>query len=448
MEILSTEQAIQLLSDASKQKKQLCEILATEGKKFSASYQLRKLDQFNFSHTKQLGVRVIDQGREGIAYTENFSKESLLDTLEKATLNAKAIQPEVVTELVKSTKAPAMPELFDARLTEVSVEEKLNAAESIETGALQVDPRIKSCPYNGYVDTDSTVHIWSTEGVNGSYRSNICYAYSYALAKDGDDTTMAPYIRMAKVPKELNASVIGKTSAEHALKRLGAVQPKSGNYPIVLSDEAARTLLELGSSFFSAKAIFEKTSPLKTQIGETAFSKHLTIVDDPFYKDSVGASPFDGEGVPSQKTTVIENGTLKNILSNSVYAKRMNIAHTANASRGPSTDLSIAWTNLVVQPGSMKLAQLLENDGDLICVTELKGGHAGFNSVSGNFSLECLGEHWRNGKLISPLKMFVLSGNMLDVLRDIEAVGSEVELVPNSVITPALRVKTMSVAGN
>lgn len=448
MEILSTEQAIALLSDTSKQKKQSCEVLATEGKKFSASFQLKKLEQFNFSHTKQLGVRVIDEGREGIAYTENFTKDSLLDTFEKATLNAKAIRPEVITELAKSTKAPGMPELFDARLTEISVEEKLAAAQSIEIGATQVDPRIKSCPYNGYADNDTTVHIWSSEGVAGSYRANGCYAYSYALAQQGDETTMAPYVRMGKVPSDLKTSDIGKISAEYALKRLGAIQPKSGSYPIVLSDKAAQTLLELGSNFFSAKSIFEKTSPLKAQVGETVFSKVLTIHDDPFYKDSIGAAPFDGEGVPSQKTTVIENGTLKNILSNSVYAKRMNIAHTANASRGPTTDLSIAWTNLVVQPGTTKLAQLLENDGDLIYVTELKGGHAGFNGVSGNFSLECLGEHWRNGKLISPLKMFVLSGNMLDVLRDIEAVGSEVELMPNSVITPALRVKSMSVAGN
>lgn len=448
MEILSTEQALTLLSDTSKQKKQSCELLATEGKKFSASFQQKKLDQFNFSHTKQLGVRVIDAGREGIAYTENFTKDSLLDTFEKATLNAKAIRPEVVTELVKSSKAPAMPELFDARLTEVSVEEKLKTAEAIESAAMQVDARIKSCPYNGYSDNDSTVHIWSSEGVSGSYRSNICYAYSYALAQEGEDSTMGWFMRMGKVPSDLNSANVGQMSAERTLKRLGAIQPKSGQYPIVMSAEAARTLLELGSNFFSAKAIFEKTSPLKTAVGETAFSKHLTIFDDPFYKDSVGACPFDGEGVPSQKTTVIENGTLKNILSNSVYAKRMNIAHTANASRGPTSDLSIAWTNLVVQPGTMKLTQLLENDGDLIYVTELKGGHAGFNGVSGNFSLECLGEHWRNGKLISPLKMFVLSGNMLDVLRDIEAVGSEVELVPNTVITPAFRVKSMSVAGN
>lgn len=448
MEFLSTEQALSLLSDTAKQKKQSCEVLATEGKKFSASFQQKKLDQFNFSHTKQLGVRIVSDGREGVAYTENFSKESLLETYDQAYQNAQAIRPEVSAELAKSVKANAMPELFDPRLENVSVEEKLKAAQMIEQSALQYDNRITSVPYNGYVDIDSTVHIWSTEGVNGSYRSNACYAYSYALAQQGEDSAMAYVTSLGKVPGELNTSKLGEHSAEIAVKRLGSTQPKSGNYPIVLSQEAARTLFELGSGFFSAKSVFEKTSPLKMKIGDAGFSKELTITDDPFYKNAVGTRPFDGEGVPSQKTPVISSGSLSNLLSNSVYAKRMNIAHTANASRSPTSDLSIGWSNLVVQPGSRKLSQLLENDGDLIYVTELKGGHAGFNAVSGHFSLECVGEHWRNGKLISPLKMFVLSGNMLDVLRDIEAVGSEVELVAESVITPALRVKSMAIAGN
>lgn len=448
MEFLTTEQALDLLKQTAKQKNQSCEVMANEAKKFQASYQQKNLDQFGFSHTKQLGVRIVNEGREGVAYTENFSKESLLNTFDQASQNALTLRPEVTAALVKSSKAKPMPELFDARLEKVSVEEKLEAARNLETGAFKYDSRVKSLPYNGYVDVDSTAHIWSTEGVDGSYRSNLCYAYAYSLVQDGNDSTMAIATGLGKIPSELNTAKVGAHAAELAVKRLGAVQPKSGNYPVVLSEEAARTLFELSSHFFSAKSIFEKTSPLKTKIGDMGFSKELTVFDDPFYKNSMGARPFDSEGVPSQKTTVIGNGTLTNILSNSVYAKRMNIAHTANAMRGPSSDLSIGWSNLVVQPGTKTLSQLLDNDSDLIYVTELKGGHAGFNGVSGHFSLECLGEHWKNGKLISPLKMFVLSGNMLDVLRDIEGVGSEAEVVAETVISPALRVKSMSIAGN
>ena len=173
----------------------------------------------------------------------------------------------------------------------------------------------------------------------------------------------------------------------------------------------------------------------------------VTFVDDPFLADGPAARAFDSEGAACQVTPLISAGRLSNFLTNSVLSRRLNLPHTASASRSAKSQLDVGISNLVITPGTQSLEQLLAKYPRVIYITDFTGYHAGYQDGSGDFSLQSEGELWQNGKRVKPLCNFVTSGNLLKVLKDIEAVSSR-RLHPNSsVIAPDLLIPSLSIAG-
>jgi PmbA protein len=146
-------------------------------------------------------------------------------------------------------------------------------------------------------------------------------------------------------------------------------------------------------------------------------------------------------------TKLIDHGRLSNFLTNSVLAKRLNLPHTASAMRSAKSQLDVGPSNLVVATGEQSLQQLLAKYPKVIYITDFTGYHAGYNDGSGDFSLQSEGELWENGKRVKPLANFVTSGNIMQLLKDVEAVSSRRLHPTSSVIAPDLLVPSLSIAG-
>jgi PmbA protein len=290
------------------------------------------------------------------------------------------------------------------------------------------------------------VWIANTKGLRGSYRQNYCAAFTAPLAADGEGAVQHGEAEACRSFEKLNTEEIAKTAARITLSRRGAVRPRTGTYTVVFENRAAERLIGLTLGYFSAKAVDENRSPLKGKLGQAVFSKNLSLLDDPFFTSGTGCRPFDEEGYPARKTTLVENGTLKNFLTNSVYARKMNLPHTASASRSPSTDLGVSTSNVLVRPGTQTLEELLASDAKVILVTDMLG-FAGFRSVSGDFSLPMEGFLYENGKMSRPLKDFLISGNILNVLGAVDAVGNDTRNPVSGVVSPSLLVRGLNVAG-
>jgi len=209
----------------------------------------------------------------------------------------------------------------------------------------------------------------------------------------------------------------------------------------------AAEFIGLFTDYFSAKAVFYKESLFKDDLGKTIASPIVTFTDDPFLKDGAATRAFDSEGAASKMTSLIENGVLKNFLTNSVYAKRMKLPQTASGARSARSELGIAISNLVVKPGTETLEQLLAKYPKVIYITDFTGYHAGFQESSGDFSLQSEGELWENGKRVKPLCNFVTAGNVRQLLKDVEAVSSRRLKPTDSVVCPDLLIRSLSVAG-
>ena len=160
---------------------------------------------------------------------------------------------------------------------------------------------------------------------------------------------------------------------------------------------------------------------------------------------------FDGEGVATRRRAVIERGVLTTLLYDLSTARRAGKESTGNGRRGSySSPVSIAPYNLSFATGEMSREEMLTSLEKGIFITEAKGFHAGADSVTGDFSIECAGFLVENGKVTRPVKSFTVAGNFYEVLFAIEAFGNDVYWgIPATTAfgSPDALLRNMSVAG-
>lgn len=440
------DDAIDIVLETAQSKGYQLEVLGTEKLSTAISYQSRKLEQFQFSETRQLGVRLIDGNNEGVAYTESLDRESLENVVAEARENARMIKREWISELNSAGELPSLAGIYNPKLDDVAMEKKLEAAASLETAAMEFDKRITGVAYTRYGDARVQSWIANTRGLRGSYKLNSCYAYTYCLAKDGDAAVMGGEAEAHRGFEKLDTKKIAETAAQKTLGRMGAIRPDTGKYTIVFENRVAEDLVGMISGYFSGKSIDDKTSPLVGKLGQKIFANGITLIDDPFFIDGAGTRPFDDEGYRSQKTVLVENGKVNAFLTNSVLARKLRLPHTASAARAPSTDLDVSESNILVAPGTHTFDSLLNADSKVILITDIMG-KAGFRATSGDFSLPVEGHLYENGKLVAPLKDFLISGNILQLFSAVEAVGQDALLPTGNIMSPSILVRGLNVAG-
>jgi PmbA protein len=242
---------------------------------------------------------------------------------------------------------------------------------------------------------------------------------------------------------------IGKEAARRALRRLGARRVPTQRVPIVFAPEVARSLV--GSIFEAASgdAIWRGASFLAGKLGELIAAPSLTIIDDntmllPTGMGGFGTSPFDGEGLPSQRTVVVEAGVLRNYLLNTYTARKLGMKSTHNASRGLAGAPGIGCGNLYLEPGTSAPDQIIGDVQAGLYVTGLIG--FGVNTVTGDYSRGATGLWIENGVLTHAVEEVTIAGNLAEMLRNVTAIGNDLEF-RGSVASPTLRIDGMTVAG-
>lgn len=428
------------------------ELVVSNSESFSASYNKGALNKYSFDTSVSAGVRVLYGKGAGFSTTEKISREALLETYKEALLSAQDLNREAKADkaeqtLYKPQGQPLPMNLLSGEIDKLQVPEKLKIAETLERAALQYDSRVQNSPYNGYSEYKSKQYLMSTAGTNLMTESGGVTAFAYALSKSGEDLKSGSASRFLRDPKLLNAEALAHEAAQKSISLLGAVQPKSGKYAVVLSNDVAGKLISFLNDHLSAKQLDEGTSLLKGKLGQKLFSDKITFIDDPFRTELSGARPYDSEGSPSQKITTFENGVLKSYLSNSTLAKKLGIPHTSHATRSGG-EMGVSPSNMIVALGDSPLEDLLKAYSQVIMVTSVDALHSGFNETTLEFSLPAYGFLYEGGVLARPLHQMVMSGNLMSALRDVEKVSCRYNDTGNRVLSPDLLIPKMSIAGS
>jgi len=241
-----------------------------------------------------------------------------------------------------------------------------------------------------------------------------------------------------------DSAAVGRRAAERALRRLGAGPVETCEVPVIFDPITARSLLGQLAGCVSGYAVYRQSSFLAGKIGENVASDLVTVIDDGRLPGGLGSRPFDGEGLPTRRNTVLQRGRLETYLLDSYSARKLGARSTGNATRGAGSGPGVGPTNLWLEPGDRTLDEIIADTERGLLVTELIG--MGFNPVTGDYSRGAAGLWIEGGEVVRPVEEITIAGNMVEMLSTIDAVGSDL-LWLSRVASPSLRVARMTVAG-
>lgn len=429
-----------------------CEAYFSCGNEFSCGVFDGEVVDYSSADTFGLGFRGLIDGRMGYASTQVLDTDAIELLVLGAKENAQLIESEDTQFLFAGADAyPVLPGC-SREISAIPAPEKIRMAREMEAHAKQADPRIRQVGDCMLFSSEGTCAIVNTRGLDVSYSANGLGGYVTAVAGEDDRVNTGSAYFFTADPGKIDPDGIVSRAVEEAISGLDAGSVPSGEMRVLFQNDCFASLLATFSGVFSAERAQRGLSLLAGREGEQIAAQAVTVVDNPLLEDTASSMPFDGEGVPTFKKCVIEQGRLTTLLHNLKTANKQGIQTTANASRaGYAAVVGVAPSNFYVAPaGDCPLDRMLARLGDGLFVTELQGMHAGADPVSGDFSLGAKGFLVEGGRRVKPVRNITVAGNFFALLQAVEAVGSDLcfQLPGASTFgSPSVLVRSLSVAG-
>lgn len=426
------------------------EAYAGESRKTEVKARRGEVESLSASETRGIGVRVIRNGRLGYAWAADPDPEEAAELLRAARESARHTSADEHNVLPEPSPAEPISGLFRRDQSSVGPERKVALATDLERAAISADPEVRKVEETIYGDAVSRVAIASTTGVAAEYARTDCWCVVIALAERDRETQTGFSFRVARELDELDWEEVAREAAHRGARLLGASKPGTERVPVILDPWAAASFLGVLAGILSAEEVQKGRSLLAGMVGQEVASDRFTLVDDGRIPDGPATAPFDDEGVPTGRTPVIEAGTMRGFLHNTQTAHRDGASSTGNASRAGYRGVpGVAPTNLLVEPGDREAEALVEEAGRGVYVQDVSGVHSGANPVSGEFSVGATGLRVEGGTLGEPLREMTIASTLPEVLRGVQAVGSDLRFFPGggAIGTPTILVGEMTVAG-
>ncbi|HHT71150.1 MAG TPA: TldD/PmbA family protein [Firmicutes bacterium] len=406
-----------------------------------------KLETLHRSRERGLGIRVVKAGSFGYAFTSDLGQAAVADTVELAVQGAKYSSLDSGASLPTPASYDRSLAQFDGKIEETPLEAKLDLALAIEQAALNTDTRITKSERAAYEENDYTVLLANSHGLRVSYRANFCGGYVWVVAEANGDVQTGSGLSYSTQLAQIDPVAIGQEAALEAVRLLGARPIKTQKLALVLPPQVAAQFLGILATALTAEAVQKGRSLFADQIDKQMASPVVTIIDDGSLVGGINTAPTDGEGVPSERTILVENGVLRTFLHNSYTAGKEETVSTGNGVRGSfKTTPEVGPTNMFFRPGTASEEELIQSVDQGLYVFDLMGAHTA-NPISGDFSLGATGLLIEQGKLTRPVRQVILAGNIQDMLNQVQAVASNLRFYLGFG-SPALLVEPLTISGD
>lgn len=425
------------------------ECVARDGTEFSTVVRLGEVETLKESGSKALGVRVFIGNRTANTSTSDLSPEGVESMIKGAIELAKVTSEDPFAGIPEKSQLGQIPgdlDLYYDDVYSLSTADRIDYARRAEKAATSADPRIKNSEGGSFDAATGRKVFANSHGFVGEYSRSYCSVSAVPIAQDENGNMQRDYwYSVSRTMSKLESpEEVGRIAAERTLRRIGARKVKTQKVPIVFDRQTSRALLDHIFEAVNGDAVYRHSSYLSGKLGEKVAGANINVIDDGTIPGGFGTSPFDGEGVPTRRTVVFENGVLKSYMLNTYTAKKLGLQTTGNASRGLAGTPGIGNGNFFLQPGTKTPEQIIGDIKDGLLVTEFLG--FGVNLVTGDFSRGASGIWIHNGELTFPVEEITVAGNLKDMWNNVSEIGSDLEW-RGAVACPTLRIDGMTIAG-
>ncbi len=407
--------------------------------------------QLKASQKQVLTLRVWnDNDLVGITTTSDLSESGLKKALFQANLASEYGNKNEKTDFSPLSKDP-IKSLNTKKINPSGIKKLLTVLRIAETKLLKKHEAIKSIPYNGLSESFFKRVYANSDGACRSFENSQAALYLYARAEEKDKKPRSSgAVKIGYSLEDIDVDTCIKEAAEKTISHLNYSPIDTGKYKICLSPEAFLTLLNAFSSMFNARSILDGVSiSSKDSIGEIVSNPSLNLYDDGLHEKNISSVPFDGEGTPTKKLCIINEGKLTNFIHSESTAKVFKTKPTGHAGLGSKVSVSPDWLVVEKSNNSSSLAENLNHKKYLekyIYIEELNAIHAGVKASQGSFSLPFDGWLVDNGEKIS-IESATVAGDFKTLLKNIVNIESD-QITTTSGISPHIWIKELSITGD
>jgi PmbA protein len=398
-----------------------------------------------------VSVRVLKGGRQGFASGTDTSAEGLRFLFDHACESAQATFPDKARRLVDGDgKSRGTSRGVDRNLVmEFPLLEKvlLGRLKVLEQQALRGDSRLKKALSLTFHEALGTHAIVNSQGLSVAEPWSAVSFSAEILGASGKETETAWGSTEKRLWADLDPRAVVEDVRGRLLTSFGARTIRSGSWPVIFSPRVGVDVVELLSQAVLADAAQKGRSFLSNCLGKSVGSRAVSILDDGLFSGGIATGRWDDEGVPKQRTVVVEGGILRSYLHDSVTARRGQVSSTGNASRpGRESPPSPGATNFYLAPGSCSKEALYQSTPRAFVVRDVIGMHTA-DPVSGDFSVGASGVLWEKGKILRAVRGVTLAGNLVDLFNRVDGVADDL-VWQGTFGAPTFRVKGLSIGGS
>lgn len=392
-----------------------------------------------------LGLRVIKDKKLGFAYVNDFRPEGLEEVIRRALELARAVTADENNVLPDDPGISEVKGLYDPQLSRISMDKKISLAREVEKMATEVKGITRSAGAS-YGESEEEIVLANSHGLIKSYKASGCGYGVGVIAEKGEQKSAGYESCQRRFYHELKpASEIARKAAQKALEMLDPKPVKTQRASVIFDPDVAYAILGGIIQAVNGESVLQGASFLGKKLGQKIASELITIIDDGTLEKGLASAPFDGEGVPTQKRLIVENGVLRGFLYNTYAARRAGVKSTGNAVRGGFSSLpGIGPHNFYIANGSTRPEDIIAATDRGVLVKEVTG--YGINPVNGHFSGGASGLWIENGRIAFPVKGITIAGTAEEMLFGIDMLGDDLDL-NRSRTAPTLRIKSLQIGG-
>ncbi len=421
------------------------ELYVSESHSLQISLFHGEVDEYKDNNGYSILARGILNGKCGAATADVWNKDKAQWLIDEMVANAKVIENDDPIFIFKGSEKYHKVNTFNKALEEVTIDEKMEKLHALENALKNIDKRIVEVAGTEFSQTTEKVTLINSNGLNLTQKSNYFTFVAQCVAKEGEQTKSGYDFFLDNDFSKFNAEEFAKKIVKITVDQLGGEPCETNKYKAVLHPDVVTSLMKAYVGHADAEEVQKHSSLFIDKVGQKIASSKVTIEDKPLQKN-VFARWFDDEGVATYNKPIIKNGVLQTYLYNLTTAAKAGVQSTGNGYGGGSKK-GISTSFLSLKPGKKSQEELFQEVGNGVFITDVSGLHAGLNPQSGNFSLQSTGFMIENGKKGKPLDLITVSGNLLEVFKDVVEVGNDVTVSPSGVSAESVLIKKLAVSG-